>query len=129
MSKENKVSTAERLKEAMRDAGKRQVDLIRETGIDSGAMSKYLSGKYEPKQNAINKLAIALDVSEMWLWGYDVPKERTAMQKKNDTLTDIVLKLRKDAELLAMVDKLTKLDVNKRQAVNSVLNAFEVTEK
>ena len=108
MSKENKVSTAERLKEAMRDAGKRQVDLIRETGIDSGAMSKYLSGKYEPKQNAINKLAIALDVSEMWLWGYDVPKERTASQKKNDVLVRHIVKARKNddyAEIVAMLDE------------------------
>lgn len=68
--------TSERLKEAMTLRGKKQVDLARETGIDKGSISHYLSGRYEPKQEAVNKLAISLGVSEMWLWGYDVPMER-----------------------------------------------------
>lgn len=125
----NKVSTSERLKEAMIAAGKKQADLVRETGLDRGAISSYLSGKYEPKQIAINKLAIALNVSEMWLWGYDVPKERTPMQKKNDTLASVIMQLRKDDELFSMVERLSKLDSEKRQAVKSVLLAFEATEK
>ena len=125
----NKVSTSERLKEAMVAAGKKQADLVRETGLDRGAISSYLSGKYEPKQIAINKLAIALNVSEMWLWGYDVPKERTTMQKKNDTLASVIMQLRKDDELFSMVKMLSKLDAEKRQAVKSVLLAFEVTDK
>lgn len=125
----NKVSTSERLKEAMLAAGKKQADLVRETGLDRGAISSYLSGKYEPKQIAINKLAIALNVSEMWLWGYDVPKERTPMQKKNDTLASVIMQLRKDDELFSMVEMLSKLDAEKRQAVKSVLLAFEVTDK
>ena len=69
-------STPIRLREAMNATGKKQVDLVRETGIDKGSISNYLSGRYEPKQEAIYKLALALNVSEMWLWGYDVPSER-----------------------------------------------------
>ena len=68
--------TAARLKKAMELRGKKQVDLAKETGIDKGSISHYVSGRYEPKQEAVNKLAIALGVSEMWLWGYDVPMER-----------------------------------------------------
>ncbi len=124
-----KVSTSERLKDAMRDAGKTQADLARESGVDRGAISSYLSGKYEPKQNAINKLAIALDVSEMWLWGYDVPKERTIIQKKNDALADIILQMRKDDELFLVAEKFAKLDAEKRQAVMIVLNAVSTTDK
>ena len=69
-------STAARLKKAMDLRSKKQVDLAKETGIDKGSISHYVSGRYEPKQEAVNKLAIALGVSEMWLWGYDVPMER-----------------------------------------------------
>lgn len=129
MSKGKNAKTSDRLREAMTALGKKQADLVRETGLDRGSISSYLSGKYEPKQKAISKLAIALNVSEMWLWGYDVPMERTAMQKKNDAIVDIVMKLRKDDELLSMMEKISKLDVGKRQALNSVLNAFETTEK
>lgn len=124
-----KVSTAERLKEAMESAGKKQADLVRETKLDRGAISSYLSGKYEPKQNAINKLAIALDVSEMWLWGYDVPKERSAMQKKNDILADIVTAMRKDDEFMSLVEMLYTLDDDKRGSVKSLLSAFSANDK
>ena len=73
---------SQRLRKAMNIAGKTQADLVRETEITKGTLSRYLSGKFEPKQFAINKLAIALDVSEMWLWGCDVPMERPPETKK-----------------------------------------------
>lgn len=75
------VST--RLREAMYQAEKTQADLARETGISKATLSRYLSGQFEPKQNAVNKMAIALNVSEMWLWGCDVPMARPAETKKN----------------------------------------------
>ena len=70
------ASTAERLKEAMRIANLKQADLARLTGLSKGGISNYITGRYEPKSDIITKLAIALNVDEMWLWGYDVPMER-----------------------------------------------------
>ena len=70
------ASVASRLKAAMHNVGKTQADLARETGISKATLSRYLSGQFEPKQIAVNKLAIALNVSEMWLWGCDVPMEK-----------------------------------------------------
>ena len=70
------ATTAERLKEAMKRRAIKQVDLAKKTGIHKGSISNYTSGKYEPKSEVISKLAKALDCSEMWLWGYDVPMER-----------------------------------------------------
>jgi transcriptional regulator with XRE-family HTH domain len=74
------ATTSSRLKEAMYGAGKTPADLARETGLNKSTLSRYLSGAIEPKQNAIAKLASSLNVSEMWLWGYDVPmvKKETA---------------------------------------------------
>lgn len=120
----DKVSTSERLREAMREAGMKQVDLIRETGLDRGAISSYLSGKYEPKQNAINKMAIALNVSEMWLWGYDVPKERTTNQKKNDDLVKIIALLRKDSKFYDLVHELAELPVEQRESIATIVSAL-----
>ena len=48
-------------------------------------------------------MAKALDVSEMWLAGYDVPMERPAEQKKADTLTDALLFMRNDSDVSAAV--------------------------
>lgn len=119
----NRVSTTpERLRTAMRVKGKKQVDLIRATGINRGAMSSYLSGRYEPKQEAVYKLALALDVSEMWLWGYDVPMERQQQQKNNDAISDIVALLYCDDEFLSIVNKISKMDETKRKSLNALLN-------
>lgn len=77
----DRISTIrERLIEAMARANKKQVDLVRETGLNRGTISRYISGEVEPKSNAIYKLAKSLNVSEAWLIGYDVPMER---EKRN----------------------------------------------
>ena len=75
-------SVSIRLREAMNITGKTQADLAKETGISKATLSRYLSGKFEPKQIAVNKLAIALGVAEMWLWGCDIPMERPVETKK-----------------------------------------------
>lgn len=106
-------STPDRLREAMALKGKKQIDLSRYTGINKGSISSYLSGRYEPKQAAIYKLAMALDVSEMWLWGYDVPMERPQMQKDNDAIADVVVRLRSDEKFLLVVKKVYALDPEK----------------
>lgn len=114
-------TTPERLREAMDMAGKKQVDLVRATGIDKGSISNYLSGRYEPKQEAIYKLAIALDVSEMWLWGYDVPAERPKEQKNNDAISDIVVKLRTDEKFLLAVKKIYDFEPDKLESLLHLL--------
>ena len=69
-------SIADRMKQAMDIRQMKQTDLVRKTGIGKSSISTYLSGDYEPKQKNIYKIAFALDVSEAWLMGYDVPMER-----------------------------------------------------
>ena len=117
-------TTANRLRIAMQEAGKKQIDLVRETGIDRGAVCNYLKGKYEPKQDSINKLAKALDVSEMWLWGYDCEKQRPVEQKNNDAIADIILRLRTDKEFFEAVSYMYSLDCEKVSSVKQMLFTF-----
>ena len=118
------ASISQRLREALDATGKKQADLVRETGLDRGAISSYLSGKYEPKQKAIFKMAQALDVSEAWLLGYDVPKKRTAEQKKNDDLVQVIAKLRKDPEFFEVVSKLASLPAAEYASIKQLLSAL-----
>ena len=124
MEEIKKAPVPDRLREAMADAGKKQADLVRETGLDKGSISSYLSGKYLPKDKAIAALARCLNVSEMWLWGYDVPKERTIEQKKNDTLVDVVSKLRKDPEFFSVVADLAELAPEEYASVKAIISAL-----
>ena len=77
MYNQNKSATfADRLKEALRLTGTKQIELSRLTKIDKGTINNYLWGKYEPKQGKLSKIADALSVSPVWLMGFDVPMER-----------------------------------------------------
>lgn len=49
-----------------------------DTKISKVDLSQYVSGKVEPGQAKLFVLANALNVSEAWLMGYDVPKERNS---------------------------------------------------
>lgn len=121
MSNKRISTTAERLREALTRSGKKQADLVRATGLDRGSVSSYLAGKYEPKQTAVYKMATFLDVSEMWLLGYDVPMERTAEQKKNDDLVRLIALLRKYPDLLDTAIKLSELPAEDQVVVKSVI--------
>lgn len=72
MYKERIATVTERLKQAMRSKGIRQIDLCKMCNIPKGAMSLYVSGAYEPKQERLEALANALGVDIAWLMGYDV---------------------------------------------------------
>ena len=117
-------TTAERLREALSRSGKKQADLVRETGLDRGSISSYLAGKYEPKQKAVYKMAASLDVSEMWLLGYDVPMARTAEQKKNDDLVQVIAKLRKDPDFFEVVSMLARLQPAEYASIKQILLAL-----
>ncbi|MBC6679582.1 LexA family protein [Zhenpiania hominis] len=71
-----RITFAERLHDILRERDIMQVELCKMTGIGKSAMSQYLSGAFTPRQETLYKLASALDVSEAWLMGYDVPCDR-----------------------------------------------------
>ena len=81
-------TTSTRLQEIMKERGIKQADLARLTGISRGAVSNYVLGRYEPKSDVINKFAKALNCSEMWLWGYDVPMKRQTSPIGEPQLTE-----------------------------------------
>ena len=74
--------TAARIKEAMKIREMSQSDIIERTGINKGALSSYISGRYKPKQTNTYLLAKALNVSEAWIMGEDVPMERPTDQQR-----------------------------------------------
>lgn len=70
-----------RLQEALELRGKKQIDLHNALHISKTTINGWIKNAYQPKQDALYKLAKYLDVSEMWLAGYDVPMDRP---KTND---------------------------------------------
>lgn len=99
---EQKEACFRRIRQGMELRGIKAVDLVQATGLGKSAISQYISGKYEPKQVAIHKIAKALNVSEAWLMGYDVPIQRA------EEIKTVVSK--EETELLDMYHKLDALD-------------------
>ena len=118
---EKRASTADRLREALNAAGKKQLDLAKATGLSHSTISRYLSGQMEPKQKAVSLMAVALGVSEMWLWGYDVPASRTPEQKKNDAIVGVVSRLRADSDFFDVVSLLADLPAEQYASVKVIL--------
>ena len=64
---ETQNSFADRLCSAMEHAGMSQAELSNVTGISKGTISRYLQGKFVPKQKAVVLIAKALNVSTDFL--------------------------------------------------------------
>lgn len=76
MYKERIASCGDRISVALAFRRMKQADLCKLADVPKSSLSLYLSGAYEPKQDRIYSMAKALDVSEAWLMGYDVPMEK-----------------------------------------------------
>lgn len=76
MDTERKDNCGNRIRAALSIRGMKQSELCQITKIPKSAISQYISGCFEPKQDRIYLIAKTLDVSEAWLMGYDVPMER-----------------------------------------------------
>ena len=72
---------AERIKFAMKTKNKKQVDIVKDTGISKGAFSSYLSGQYNPKADKLELIADSLDVDLRWLYGENVPMQTSSQEQ------------------------------------------------
>lgn len=63
-----------RLKELLNESGDTQNEMARKTGLTKSAISNYINGTREPRQDAILKISNTYNVNPAWLMGCDVPK-------------------------------------------------------
>lgn len=113
-----------RLREALDARGMKARDLSKETNIPEGAISYYLSGKSQPRGDRLHTLCVALDVSEAWILGYDIPMERTAEQRKNDDLVKIIAQMKKDPKFFNIVSDLAELPVEQYDSLSTIISAL-----
>jgi len=95
-------STATRLRQLLKERNLKQIDIINlalpfckkyDIKLGKNDLSQYVSGKVSPGQDKLYILSLALNVSEAWLMGFDVPRERVQeenhlMEKLNITADD-----------------------------------------
>ena len=86
---------------------------------DHSTIAKIEAGKVDIPQSRIVQFAEVLGVSVAYLMNWE------EVQKKNDTLSDIVLRLRTaDNDLLDLIDSISKLDRDKLNAVKTMVSVL-----
>lgn len=123
------MEKSNRIREALSIRGMKQVDLAEKTGISRGTINNWLNNKYQPKQKSLLMLARALEVSELWLAGYDVPMERPVEQIKIDELAQLIQKLRKSEKLNSLCNEISKLNDNQLTAIELIVKELSSQSK
>ena len=111
-----------RIGEALSIRGLKQVELVEKTGLSKASINNWLKQRWQPKQKALMAMAKALDVSEMWLAGYDVPMDRPAAQKKSDELTQLIIEIKEDEDLKDLFTSISHLSNDQRKTIESMVN-------
>lgn len=125
-----KFETADRIRELMQEKQWKQVDIINnskpfqeELGVKLGksALSQYVNGVQAPDQKKLALLALTFNVSEAWLMGYDVPRERDTSSTTTTGYTET--DLRKLAESAKTFDG-KPLNENDIQAIQNIIEIY-----
>ena len=140
-----KQTTSDRLKQIMSERNLRQVDILemckpycQKYNIKLGRndLSQYVTGKVEPGQKKLTVLGMALNVSEAWLMGFDVPMKRQVSDDDignafaNDNLFEVI----NNISALSLQEKnhftsyLQLLEINRKKADNYVEQLLSIQE-
>ncbi|MCC8196373.1 MAG: helix-turn-helix domain-containing protein [Ruminococcus sp.] len=110
----SRKTMSDRLKEIMKERNLRQVDILNlcqpycelyNIRLNKSHLCLYLKGSVTPKPDKLMILALALDVNEAWLMGYDVPAERVdskdslVLSRLTDEEISLLLAYRKHPEM------------------------------
>lgn len=123
------VNIGLRIKQRRKELKMTADELGKLIGKDRSTIYRYEKGDIETMPiEILEPVAKFLQTTPQHLMGWDT-EEHKEIQKKNDILADITLKLMEDQELLEMVEILSNLNFEKRAAVKSVLFAFSTVDK
>lgn len=119
---------AKNLRYYLERSGKQQKELAEIVGVSAPTINDWIKGKKYPRIDKIEILADYFGILKS-----DLIEEKTEehrdMQKQNDVLSDVTLKMMEDAELLEMVEMLSNLGFEQRQAVKPLLIALSTSDK
>ncbi len=117
------MTIGERIKERRLQLGLSADDLAEKLNKNRATIYRYESSFIESMPTTVlEPLAKVLQTTPAYLMGWE---DDTPSYKKNDAITDIILRLRADADFLALVEKLSALPADKLSAIQAVLSALQ----
>lgn len=100
-------SFSNRLKKALEINNMRPIDLSNKTGIDKSSISSYISGRYKAKDDNLHSIAVALNVSEAWLLGFNVSVDGTEEINNDEQPNKLDILYDRAKKILSEDDKAT----------------------
>ena len=101
---------AERLKKALADSGKRQIDLANELSRSKGGINSWLAGRWQPNNLTAIKIASFLDCDPVWLVGLkDVQEFKMTLSLHERKVLEAY---RGDAEAQRFIDRALGIEVD-----------------
>ena len=95
-----------------------QRDLAEKMGYNHSTITRIETGKIDISQSRVVQFSEVLGVSIAYLMGWEDE------QKKNDIQADIILKMRTDSTFMSVVESLYKLDNDKLEGIQQMLNTL-----
>jgi transcriptional regulator with XRE-family HTH domain len=118
----NSKEIGNRIKMAREKADMSLNDVASKLGVNKSTILRYENGEISKvKAPIIEALADALRVSPHYLLGWEGDEE---VEKKNDFIAEAVIKMRTDETFASVVENLYKLDQDKLETINQMLNTL-----
>lgn len=118
---DNKNIFARNLQMYMDMNGKSRKDVSDAIGVSYYTFTDWVNGKKYPRMDKVERLASYFGILKSDLIEARTP-EHFEMQKKNDTLSDIVIRMQTDDVFLSAVESLYKLDEKKLSSILTLLD-------
>lgn len=122
---DNSLERKNRIEQALSMRGLKAVDLVNKAGVSKSSLSHWIKQDWQPKQKALYAMAKVLEVSELWLAGYDVPKERPVEQQNTDKLVSLIHRLRSDKDLFNVCNDMSELTADQLVVIQSLVNQLK----
>jgi transcriptional regulator with XRE-family HTH domain len=108
-----------RIKERRKELKMSADELGRRLGKDRSTIYRYEKGDIENLPlDILEPIAKALQTTPQYLLGWE------KVQKKADSITEAVLRMKTDKEFLSLVESLCKLDADQVKSVSRLLDSF-----
>ncbi len=120
-SSANKEALAKNLAYYLEKTGKSQKEVAEMLGVKTSTFNDWVKAKKYPRIDKIEILANYFGILKSDLIE-EKAEEHREMQKKNDTLSDIVIRLQTDEVFMSAVESLYKLDQKKLSSILTLLD-------
>lgn len=113
------MTKGERIKHLREQQNMTQEELAKRLKTTKQTISKYEKNIVTNiPSDRIEAIAIVLNSTPEYILGWE------KVQKKADTITDVVLRMKTDSDFLSLVETLNELDEEKIRSVKQMLSAF-----